>query len=120
MIKKIYCLVNLRNAKKIHLHKPKIIVISGLLDQFYQDPYIKTAEVESLTSQIVKALRNIKNVFIVMTSRFTDNQLKFPALSSRIEIRAKKEFDDTKLDLLIYNNGRLEKVFMTEAEQTNK
>ena len=25
--------------KRIQLHKPKLIVISGLLDQFYQDPY---------------------------------------------------------------------------------
>ena len=87
--------------KRIQLHKPKIIVISGLRDQFYQDPYINIAEAESLVSQIVTALRKIKHVFIVLTSRFTDNQIKFPALS-RIEIRAKKEFDETKLNLSIY------------------
>ena len=42
--------------KRIQLHKPKVIVILGLLDQFYQDPYIRTAEGESLVSQIVTSL----------------------------------------------------------------
>ena len=101
--------------KRIQLHKPKLIVITGLLDQFYQDPYIRTAEAESLVSQIVTALHNIKNVFIVLTSRMTDSQIVFPTLS-RIEIRAKKEFDETKLNFSIYNNGRLKKVSMMEAE----
>jgi hypothetical protein len=64
--------------KRIQLHKPKVIVIPGLLDQFYQDPYINTAEVESLTSQIVIALHKIKDVFIILTSRLTDDQIKFP------------------------------------------
>ena len=104
--------------KRIQLHKPKVIVISGLLDQFYQDPYINIAEAESLVSQIVTALHKIKDVFIILTSRFTDNQIEFPALS-RIEIRAKKEFDETKLNLSIYNKGRLKKVSMMEAELTN-
>lgn len=30
--------------KRIQLCKPKIVVISGFLDQFYQDPYISVAE----------------------------------------------------------------------------
>ena len=30
--------------KRIQLHKPKVVVVSGLLDQFYQDPYIHAAE----------------------------------------------------------------------------
>ena len=34
--------------KRIQIHKPKIIIISGLLDQFFQDPDIRTAEVERL------------------------------------------------------------------------
>ncbi|MGB0004058.1 MAG: hypothetical protein WBP74_05305, partial [Nitrososphaeraceae archaeon] len=50
--------------KRIQLHKPKVIVISGLLDQFYQDPYINTAEATSLVSQILTALHKIKDVFI--------------------------------------------------------
>ena len=104
--------------KRIQLHKPKVIVISGLLDQFYQDPYINIAEAESLVSQIVTALHKIKNVFIILTSRMTDIQIVYPALS-RIEIRAKKDFDQTKLNFSIYNNGRLKKVFMTETELTN-
>jgi hypothetical protein len=101
--------------KRIQLYKPKVVVVSGLLDQFYQDPYIRTAEAESLISQIVTTLHKIKNVFVVLTSSFTDNQIEFPALS-RIEIRAKKHFDETKLNLSIYNNARLKKVSVMEAE----
>ena len=102
--------------KRIQLHKPKLIVISGLLDQFYQDPYIRTTEVESLVSQIVTALHKIKHVFVILTSRMlTDNQIEFPAMS-RIEIRAKKDFEETKLNFSIYNNGRLKKVSVMEAE----
>jgi uncharacterized protein YueI len=100
--------------KRIQLHKPKLVVISGLLDQFYQDPYINISEAERLVSQIVTALHKIKDVFIVLTSHFTNNEIKFPALS-RIEIRAKKVFDETKLNLSIYINGRLRKVFITEV-----
>jgi hypothetical protein len=76
--------------KRIHIHKPKIIVISGLLDQFYQDPHLNAAEADSLVSQIVTALRKIKNVLIVLTSRMGDNEMQFPALSRIIEIRDKK------------------------------
>jgi hypothetical protein len=86
-----------------------------LLDQFYHDPYIRTAEAERLISQIVTSLYKTKDVFIVLTSRLIENQIVYPALS-RIEIRAKKEFDETKLNLSIYNNGRLRKVSMTNAE----
>jgi hypothetical protein len=38
---------------------------------------------------------------------------------SRIELRAKKEFDEIKLNLSTYNNGRLKKVSMMETELTN-
>ena len=103
--------------KRIQLHKPKIVVISGLLDQFYQDPYIHAVEAESLVSQIVTALRKIKDVFIIMTSRLTENQIVIPALS-RIEIRARQVFDEMKLNLSIYKNGRLRKTSMTKAELT--
>jgi hypothetical protein len=101
--------------KRIQLHKPKLIVISGLLDQFYQDPYINIAETESLLSQIVTALYKIKDVFIILTSRLIENQIVYPALS-RIEIRAKKDFDETKLNLSIYNKSKLKKVSVMEAE----
>jgi len=104
--------------KRIQLHKPKVVVVSGLLDQFYQDPYIHAAEAESLVSQIVTALHKIKDVFLIITSRLTDNQMRMPALS-RIEIRSKEDFDESKLNLSIYNNGRLKKVAMKEAELTN-
>ena len=100
--------------KRIQLHKPKVVVISGLLDQFYQDPYFNIAEAERLVSQIVMALHKIKDVFIVLTSRLTDNKIEFPAMS-RIEVRTKQVFDETKLNLSIYNNGRLKKIFMNEA-----
>ena len=44
-----------------------------------------------------------------------ENVIVIPALST-IEIRAKKEFDETKLNFSIYNKGRLRKVSMTDAE----
>ena len=105
--------------KRIKLHKPKIVVISGLLDQFYQDPYINSAEVQRLVSQIVTALHKIKNVLIVLTSCLANNEIEFPPLSRIIEIRDKKEFSETQLNLSIRNNDRLKKVSMMEAELTN-
>ena len=101
--------------KRIQLHKPKVIIIAWLLDQFFQDPYLRNTGVENLVSQIVTALHKIKDAFIILTSRTTDNQIVYPALS-RIEIRAKKDFDETKLNLSIYNKGRLKKVFLMQAE----
>ena len=103
--------------KRIKLHKPKVIVITGLLDQFFQDPYVNVAEAQSLVSQIVTALHKIEDVFIILTSCMTDNQIVYPALS-RIEIRAKKDFDTTKLNLSIYNKSKLKKVFIMEQELT--
>jgi Rad51 len=105
--------------KRIQLHKPKVIVISGLLDQFYQDPYINTAEAQRLVSQIVTALHKIKNVLIVLTSRLGDYEIEFPALSRIVEIRDKKEFNETKLNFCIRNNGRLKKVSMMASELMN-
>jgi hypothetical protein len=105
--------------KRVQLYKPKVLVISGLLDQFYQDPYINIAEAESFVSQIVTALHKINDVFIVLTSRFTNSEINFPALSRIIEIRAKKEFNETKLNLSIRNNGRLKKASMMEVELTD-
>ncbi len=104
--------------KRIQLHKPKVVIISGLLDQFYQDPYINIGEAESLISQIVTAIHKTKDVFTVLTSRLTDNQIEFPAISRIIEIRAKKEFRETKLNFSIRYNGRLKKVSMMEEELT--
>ena len=77
------------------------------MDQFLQEPNIDIDEFESLIFQIVTALHKIKDVLIILTSRFVDNKMEFPALSRIIEIRAKKELDETKLNLSIYNNGRL-------------
>jgi len=101
--------------KRIQLHKPKVIVISGLLDQSFQDPYINISEAERLVSQIVTSLHNIKDALIVLTSRFTDNQIEFPAMS-RIEIRAKQIFDETKLNLSVYNNSKTKRLSFTEKE----
>ena len=69
--------------KRIQLHKPKVVVVSGLLDQFYNDPYIRIAEAESLITQIVSALHKIKDVFIIFTSRLIDSQIVIPALTVR-------------------------------------
>jgi Rad51 len=104
--------------KRVQIHKPKVIVISGLVDQFLQEPNIDIDEFQSLTIQIVTALHKIKDVLIILTSRLGDNKMEFPALSRIIEIRAKKELDETKLNLSIYNNGRLKRISMMEADIT--
>jgi len=89
------------------------------LDQFLQEPNIDIDEFERLILQIVTALRKIKEVLLILTSRFGDNKMEFPVLSGIIEIRGKKEFDETKLNLSIYDNGRLKRVSLTEADLTN-
>lgn len=105
--------------KRVQIHKPREIVISGLVDQFLQEPNIDIDEFESLTIQIVTALHKIKDALIILTSRFGDNRIQFPALPRIIEIRAKKELHETKLNLSIYNNGRLKRISMMEADITN-
>jgi len=105
--------------KRVQIHKPKVIVISGLVDQFPQEPDIDIDEFESLTIQIVTALHKIKDILMILTSRFGDNKIEFPELSRIIEIRAKKELDEKKLNLSIYKNGRLKRISMMEADITN-
>ncbi len=92
-----------------------VLTVSGIFDHFYYAPYINITEADSLVSQIVTALHKIKDVFIIITSRVTDNQIELPAMS-RIEIRTKKVIDKTKLNLSVHNNGRLRKVFLAEME----
>jgi hypothetical protein len=111
--------INYDLPKRVQLHKPKVVVISGLLDQFFQDPYVNVAEAQSLVTQIVTSLYKIKNVLIVLSSRLGDYEMEFPPLSRIIEIREKKEYSETKLNLSIRNNGRLKKVSMMEAELEN-
>ena len=105
--------------KRVQIHKPRVIVISGLVDQFLQEPNIDIDEFESLTIQIVTALHKIKDALIILTSRFGENKIQFPSLPRIIEIRAKKELHETKLNLSIYNNGRLKRISMMEADITN-
>ena len=111
--------IHYESPKRVQIHKPKVIVISGLVDQFLQEPNIDIDEFESLTIQIVTALHKIKDVLIILTSRFGDNKIELSALSRIIEIRAKKELNETKLNLSIYNNGRLKRISMMEADITN-
>ena len=81
--------------KRLQIHKPKVIIISGLFDQFYEDPKINIAKDARLVGQIVSALHKIMDVLIILTSRFTNYEIEFPTLS-RIEfVRAKKEYDET-------------------------
>lgn len=119
---KNYQLINAMHyelPKRVQIHKPRVIVISGLVDQFLQEPNIDIDEFESLRIQIVTALHKIKDVLIILASRFGDNKIQFPALSRIIEIRAKKELHETKLNLSIYNNGRLKRISMMEVDITN-
>jgi hypothetical protein len=91
-------------------------VISGLLDQFIQEPYIHANEFASLISQIVLAVRRIKDVLLIISSRFGDEKIIVPAFPRLIEIRAKKEFDETILNLSVYNNSKIKRVPLTENE----
>ena len=91
-------------------------MISGLLDQFIQEPYIHVNEFASLISQIVSALRRIKDVLLIISSRFGDEEMVVPTFPRLIEIRAKKEFDETKLNLSVYNNSKMKRVALTENE----
>ncbi len=102
--------------KRVQLHHPKVIIISGLLDQFLQEPNIDVEEFERLISQIVPALRRMKDVLIIISSRFGVDKMELPTLPRIIEIRDKIEFDGTKLNFSIYNNGRLKRVSMVENE----
>ena len=73
-------------------------------------------EFGSLISQIVSALRKIKDVLLIISSRFGHQQMVVPTFPRLIEIRTKKEFDETKLNLSIYNNSKMKKAALTENE----
>jgi hypothetical protein len=102
--------------KRVQLHRPSVIVISGLLDQFLQESNIHINEFENLISQIVPALRRIKNVLLIISSRFGDEEMMVPTFPRIIEMRAKKEFDEVKLNLSVYNNSKMKRVSLTENE----
>jgi hypothetical protein len=102
--------------KRVHLHRPSVIVISGLLDQFIQEPYIHINEFGNLISQIVSAVRRIKDVLLIISSRFGDEEMMVPTFPRIIEMRAKKEFDVTNLNLSVYNNSKMKRVSLTENE----
>jgi Rad51 protein len=101
--------------KRVHLHRPSVIVVSGLMDQFLQEPNIHINEFGNLISQIVSALRKIKDALLIISSRFGE-ELVVPTFPRIIEIRAKKEFDETKLNLSVYNNNKMKRVGLTENE----
>jgi hypothetical protein len=102
--------------KRVHIHRPSVIVISGLLDRFLQETNIHINEFRNLISQIVPALRRIKDVLLIISSRFADNEMVVPPLPKIIEMRTKKEFGETKLNLSIYNNSKMKRVSLTENE----
>ncbi len=61
-------------------------------------------------------LRTIKDVLLIISSRFGDEEMVVPTFPTIIEMRAKKEFDETKLNLSIYNNSKMKRVALTENE----
>jgi len=92
------------------------VLIAGLMDQFLQETNIHINEFGNLISQIVPALRRIKDVLLIISSRFGDKEMVIPTFPRLIEIRAKKEFDETKLNLSVYNNSKMKRVSLTENE----
>ena len=69
------------------------MLIAGLMDQFLQETNIHINEFGNLISQIVPALRRIKDVLLIVSSRFGDEEMMVPTFPRIIEIRDKKEFD---------------------------
>ena len=55
----------------------------------------------NLISQIVPALRRIKDVLLIISSSFTDKEMVIPKFPRLIGIRAKKEFDETSQFIII-------------------
>ena len=102
--------------KRVHLHRPSVIVISGLLDQFLREPSIHINEFGNLISQIVPALRRIKDVLLIISSRFGEEEMVVPTFPKIIEIRAKKEDNEMKLNLSFYSNSKMKRVSLTENE----
>ena len=84
--------------------------------QFLQETNIHINEFGNLISQIVPALRRIKDVLLIVSSLFGDEEMAIPTFPRLIEIRAKKEFDETKLNLSVYNNSKMKRVSLTENE----
>jgi hypothetical protein len=102
--------------KRVQLHRPSVIVISGLMDQFFLEPNTDINEFGNLISKIVPTLRRIKDVLLIISSRFGDEEMVVPTFPRIIEIRAKKKFDETKLNLSVYNNSKMKRVHLTENE----
>ena len=93
---------------RIQLHKPKVIVISGLLDQFYQDPYINFGEAESLALQTVTSLHKIKDVFINQLLRLNHISIglqspDIPNLSLRCKSKIESIFSRPNVNLSRYS-----------------
>ena len=86
------------------------------MDQFLQEPYIHINEFASLISQIVSALRRIKDVLLIISCRFGDEEMVVPTFPRIIEMRDKKEFDGIKLNLSVYNNSKMKRVSLTEND----
>ena len=69
-----------------------------------------------LISQIVSSLRRIKDVLLIISSHFGEEEFAVPKFPRIIDMRDKKEFDGMKLNFSIYNKGRLKKFHVTEIE----
>jgi len=52
----------------------------------------------------------------MVSLRFGDEEMMVPTFPRIIEIRPKKEFDETKLNLSVYNNSKMKRVSLTENE----
>jgi len=85
------------------------------MDQFLQETNTHINEFGNLISNST-ALRRIKDVLLIISSHFTDKEMVIPTFPKLIEIRSKKEFDETKLNLSVYINSKMKRVALTEKE----
>ena len=63
-----------------------------------------------LISQIVSSLRRIKDVLLIISSHFGEEEFVAPKFPRIIEMRDKKEFDGMKLNVSVYNNIKMKRV----------
>lgn len=75
----------------VHRFGPKLIVISGLLTMFVQDPQVDQGEARGLLKQMMAAIKKIGHVLFVVTAddaRGYEDILRF---DNRIEIRKEQD-----------------------------
>ena len=74
-------------SKAVPRFRAKLVVISGLLAMFQQDPMTDEAEAKRLLTHILAAVRSLQDAVVIVTARDLENHLEIVAkFGSRIDI----------------------------------